>query len=136
VPIVPFAFPKYTMAIPLFQVLSFRLLFNSTSITQSAALTIYRRQKLFIFTGFAIFLSVLIFSPPLLMLFGVMGAVAESFIEITVITAFREWYLRRKVGVSTIGVRALLRIDEMDRLILREFREKLNNALLWRKRYS
>lgn len=129
VPLIPFVFPKYTLAIPIFQLLTLRLLFNSTSITQTAAFLAYQRQKFFTFTTFIVLFSVLFLSPPFMLKFGIQGSVLESLISIALITAAREIYLRKRLGVSTLGFRSMFTIDEADKLIAKEFYLKIKRYL-------
>lgn len=134
-PLIPFVFPKYTLAIPIFQLLSLRLLFNSTSITQVAAFLAYQRQKFFTFTTLLVLFSALLFSPPLMLKFGIQGAVAESLISIALVTVAREIYLRKRLRVSTFGLRSMFSIDEADKLIAKEFYLKIK-SYLWLPKQS
>ncbi len=133
VPLIPFVFPKYILAIPLFQLLSLRLLFNSTSITQVAAFLAYKSQKFFTFTTFVALFSILFFSPPLMLRFGIQGAVMESLISVFMVTISREIYLRKKLGISTLGFKSLFTVDETDKLVFMEFYSKIKKYLLWQK---
>ncbi len=128
-PLIPWVFPKYALSIPLFRLLSLRLLLNSTSITHLVAIMAYHRQKFLVFSGLLVLLSVLTLSPPLMLKFGVSGSVMESLIAALIIAVFREIYLRKRVGVSTISFKSFFTIDETDRIILRELYSKARKYL-------
>jgi len=129
VPLIPYVFPKYIAAIPIFQLLSFKLLFNAFSITQSPVLFAYKDQKFLFMAGIVTLFSILILSPFLMLYFGLLGTIIESLITIFLIVFLRELYLRKKYGLQSIGLKSFFRIDDYDKYIIHYFFKKITNKL-------
>lgn len=127
VPMVHWFFPKYLAAISVFKILIFKLFFNAFAFTQVPFLYAHKNQR-FLF-GSAIFdaLLVLAISPFLMQFWGVSGLVIESLMTLAIITAFREWYIRRRYGVKSITLKALFSFDKYDRVLLTEITQKFKN---------
>lgn len=135
-PLIPYVFPKYAAAIPIFQLLSFKLLFNTFSISQVPLLFAYREQKIaFYMIGFNLF-SVLILSTILMLQFGLIGTVIEALITISIIFIIRELYLRKKYDLRTITFKSFFSIDETDLLVIRNIIENINAKIFRRKKYA
>lgn len=130
VPLIPYVFPKYILAVPLFQLLAFRLLLNPTSVTQGSALTIFRRQKFTFYCGFVPWVSTLTLLPLSLIKFGVFGAVMESLISVILVTVVREVYLRKYLEIRTVGFSSFFSIDESDKVFVKEIYLKIKSKLM------
>lgn len=133
VPLIPYVFPKYLLAIPLFQLMAFRLLFNPTSLTQASTLTIFRRQRFIFFCGLLMWLSIFGILPLLLVEFGIFGAVMEIIISLFLLTVVRELYLRKYLDIKTIGFKSFFHVDEIDRMVVGELYAKIKKKLAFRK---
>ncbi|MAG11608.1 MAG: hypothetical protein CMI52_02260 [Parcubacteria group bacterium] len=116
-------FPKYTASILVFQILSIRLLLNTFSITQSPTLTALRDQKFM--SGLSIFklIMLVLLAPPLIMKFGVIGAVLEIIITTAIIELIREWRLRTRYGIKTTTIQSFFTFDHIDRMILNRMKQ-------------
>ncbi len=135
-PLIPYVFPKYAAAIPIFQLLSFKLLFNTFSISQAPLLFAYREQKIaFYIMGFNLF-SVLILSAILMLQFGLIGTVIEALMTISIIFIIRELFLRKKYDLRTITFKSFFSIDETDRFVVRNIIENINTKIFRRKKYA
>ena len=124
-------FSKYTASTLVFQVLSIRLILNTFSITQSPTLTALRDQKFM--SGLSIFKFVLLvlLAPPLILNFGVVGAVMEIIITTSIIELIREWRLRVRYGIKTATIDSLWTFDHIDRMVIN--RMKSLRSIIWKK---
>lgn len=134
-PLIPYVFPQYAAAVPLFNILIFRMLFNASSLTQPSLLIIYREQKFLFWCAAVSLISNVAFSTLLMAKFGIVGAVYEAIINIFIITVMRELYLRKKYQLKTISFKSLFSIDETDKLLLEEIVLKIRNKLIWKKQF-
>ncbi|MBU1179641.1 oligosaccharide flippase family protein [Patescibacteria group bacterium] len=132
-PLIPYVFPKYVVAIPIFQLLVFKLLFNAFSMSQTTILLAFRQQKIFFVCGLATLFSIIILSPLLMLKFGLIGTVIEAFITIFAVVVIREVYLRKKYALQTIGFKSFFTIDSYDRMIIGEAAMKIKKIFLWKK---
>ncbi|PIR66418.1 MAG: hypothetical protein COU51_04010 [Parcubacteria group bacterium CG10_big_fil_rev_8_21_14_0_10_36_14] len=119
-PLIPYVFPKYIIAIPLFNLLVLRLLFNAFSISQTPILFAYREQKFMFLCAVISFLLTFILSPVLMLRFGIIGTIIEAIITIFIVSIIREIYLRKKYGLKTIGWKSFFSVDETDKVIIME----------------
>ncbi|MBU2529751.1 MAG: oligosaccharide flippase family protein, partial [Elusimicrobia bacterium] len=132
-PLIPYVFPKYAVAIPIFQLLVFKLLFGALSAPQTAVLLAYRQQKFLFICEPITLLSIIVLSPFLMLKFGLIGTVMEALITVFVIVVVREVYLRKKYALQTIGFRSFFTIDSYDRMIVRKIITKIRKIFLWQK---
>lgn len=124
-PMVHLFFPKYLAAIPIFKILIFKLLFNAFAFTQVPFLYVYKNQRFLFASALFDALLVLAVSPLLMQLWGVSGLVIESLLTLTIITGFREWYIRRRYAVKSISLKSLFSFDQYDRVLLKEIFTKI-----------
>lgn len=119
-------FPKYIVAIFIFQLMALRLPLNAFSVAQAPLLTVLKEQRYVFFLAIVNAVSVISLSPLLMMRFALPGAVVEGLITVSVIILIREIYLRRKYGLPSISFGSFFTIDQYDKMILRKLGEKLH----------
>ncbi len=119
-------FPKYVVAIFIFQIMALRLPLNAFSVAQAPLLTVFKEQKYVFFLAIVNAVSVIILSPLLMIRFGLVGAVVEGLITVSLIILMREIYLRKKYGLSSINLKSFFIIDQYDKMILRKIMEKFH----------
>lgn len=128
-PVASIFLPKYLAAIPVFSVHVFRLLFNPFSFSQVPLLYARNKQKFLFFSTLLDSVIVLILAPLLMRKFGVVGLAIEGLITLFIMTSWRELYIRKKFGISSIVFKKLFFFDKYDRSLLREIVPELRNKL-------
>lgn len=128
-PLIPFVFPKYAVAVPLFSILVIKLLFNAFTATQPAVLCAKHDQKFLFYCNVISTFSVIIFSSLLMIRFGLIGAILEALITVMIIDIMREVYLRNKYNIKTISIKSFFSIDETDKMILFDIWANLRKKL-------
>jgi len=117
-PLIPFVFPKYIVALPLFNLLVFKLLFNAFTASQPAVLYAKHDQRFLFYSTVISITSVIGLSFLLIPIFGLIGAIVEALITILIVDVIREIYLRKRYNIKTISIKSLFSIDETDKRVV------------------
>ncbi len=95
-------FPAYHDAIPFLAILCLRLPYNAWSLSQSSALTIFKKQRFNVFVTMTSGITMCFFLFITIRLWGVTGIAAEGLATVGLVLGMREVYLRRVLGIRTM----------------------------------